>query len=286
MKKQLDRIPSLFICIIGYLFTLVGVLMIAKFIPFDSPVLTALILDLAATVIIFIFSVSFNNSSFYDPYWSVAPVPILIYWYISAGHTTVNPVRQILIITLVVIWSVRLTYNCFRRWKGMQDEDWRYVNYRKNTGRFYWVISFFGIHLFPTLIVFLGCLAVYPALALDSSPIGIFDVIAAIIVLSAIIIETVADRQLQIFISKPAGNFLSSGLWKYSRHPNYFGEVLFWIGLWVFSLVQEWWTIPGPVAMILLFAFISVPMMDKKMVEQKNGYRDYMKKTSALIPWF
>jgi steroid 5-alpha reductase family enzyme len=177
----------------------------------------------------------------------------------------------------------------------MQDEDWRYAGYRKKTGRFYWVVSFFGIHLFPTLIVFMGCVAVYPALTANPAGIGIIDVIAAIITLSAITIETVADRQLRKFIDNPSSTFLNSGLWKYSRHPNYFGEVLFWTGLWIFSLspltpqsivVLRWWTIPGPVIMILLFTFLSVPMMDRHMLERKAEYKDYMKRTSGLVPWF
>jgi steroid 5-alpha reductase family enzyme len=177
----------------------------------------------------------------------------------------------------------------------MQDEDFRYVNFRNSAGRFYWVVSFLSIHMFPTMIVFLGCMAVYPALAYHSSPFGTVDVIAAVVTLSAIVIETIADRQLRHFIKNPSGTFLQSGLWKYSRHPNYFGEVLFWVGLFLFSLtpvaphlraVVQWWTFLGPVAMILLFFFISVPIMDKRMLQKKEGYRAYMKKTSALVPWF
>lgn len=295
MKRHLDRTPSLVICLLGYIITFIIIFLVAPFISIDSPLLFVFILDIIATAVIFIFSVIYNNSSFYDTYWSVAPVPVMIYWVVSSDKMAVNTVRQVVILILVILWAVRLTYNWARRWQGMQDEDFRYVNFRNSAGRFYWVVSFLGIHMFPTMIVFLGCMAVYPALAYHSSPFGAVDVLATVVTLSAIVIETIADRQLRHFIKNPSGTFLQSGLWKYSRHPNYFGEVLFWVGLFLFSLtpvapnlgaVVQWWTFPGPVAMILLFLFISVPIMDKRMLRKKEGYRAYMKKTSALVPWF
>jgi steroid 5-alpha reductase family enzyme len=118
---------------------------------------------------------------------------------------------------------------------------------------------------------------------------NINDTMALIISLTGIAIETFADRQLKDFLrnhrDKP---FLSGGLWKYSRHPNYFGEILFWTGLFAFSLPVRpfiWYTVAGPVAMILMFSLISVPMMDKRMRERKPGYTEYSKRTSALVPW-
>ena len=106
----------------------------------------------------------------------------------------------------------------------------------------------------------------------------------------AILIETIADEQLHSFLTFQRSNtFLASGLWKYSRHPNYFGEVLFWIGLFLFSIGTDeflWWALPGPLGMILLFQFISVPMIDKRMIARKQGYRNYVRQTSGWIPWF
>jgi len=229
----------------------------------------------------------FNHSRFYDPYWSVAPIPIIMYWAWLVGEDSGNHIRQILIISLLFIWSVRLTVNWINRWRGMQDEDWRYADFRKKFKGLYWLISFLGIHFFPTLIVFLGLLAIYPALVLSNSPPGIMDVIAFLVTLTAIAIETISDKQLHAYLKletrKP---FLNKGLWRLSRHPNYFGEVLFWIGLFLFSLGLEpfyWWTLAGPLGMILLFTFISIPMMDKRMLARKEGYADYMKKTSGLL---
>jgi steroid 5-alpha reductase family enzyme len=233
--------------------------------------------------------VAFNNSSFYDPYWSVAPVPIILVWYIHAGAPDGNPNRQWLIIALVSLWSFRLTLNWVRRWKGLTDEDWRYAGYRSFPRPLYWLISFAGFHLFPTLIVFAGCLSVYPAFCLSPNPIGFYDGIASIICLAGIGTEAIADRQLSLYIrNQPGKSFLSQGLWKFSRHPNYFGEILFWTGLFAFSLQTKpftWYTLAGPLGMILMFSLISVPMMDKRMKERKPGYAEYAQRTSALIPW-
>jgi len=283
----LNKTNSLIIVFIGYLATITACILIYPFFSHYHPILTALILDVFATIMIFGLSVIFNNSSFYDPYWSVTPIPIVIFWVWIVGEDTGNHIRQALIFALIFIWGVRLTINWIKRWKGMQDEDWRYANFRKKFKGFYWIISFFGIHLFPTLVVFLGLVAIYPALVMSERPLGVIDLIAFIITLAAIVIETLSDKQLHDYLKKDDRKaFLDTGLWKYSRHPNYFGEVLFWIGIFLFSLGLEtfyWWTLAGPIAMILLFAFISIPMIDKRMLERKKGYDEYIKKTSGLL---
>jgi steroid 5-alpha reductase family enzyme len=190
----------------------------------------------------------------------------------------------------VLIWSIRLTVNWIRRWKGIRDEDWRYVNFRKIFPRFYWLISFSGIHLLPTIVVFLACISVFPALVDKSGNLDLFDGLGTTISFIAILIETLSDEQLKRFLQNSKGqSFLRTGLWKYSRHPNYFGEVLFWIGIFLFSQGHEsfyWWTLPGPIVMIALFHFISVPMIDKRMIARKPGYEQYFKETSGWIPWF
>jgi len=280
---------SLVICFSSYFIVLIICLLIFPIIDTGTPILNAALLDLIATALIFVISYSFNNSSFYDPYWSLAPIPILFYWTVSSGQEGFS-LRQIIILSIVLIWGIRLTINSVRRWKGSKDEDWRYANFRHSFPRSYWMVSFFGIHLMPTVIVFLACLSVYPALTQKYNSIGVIDIVAVTITLTAIFIETISDEQLRKFLIQPTGqSFLSSGLWKYSRHPNYFGEVLFWIGLFFFSIRIEpisWWILPGPLAMLLLFQFISVPMIERRMLKRKEGYDRYIKKTSAWIIWF
>ena len=113
---------------------------VTHFFDFNSPLAGAFAADLAATVLIFLFSMIANNSSIYDPYWSVAPVPIALYWTIHTGGALT--LRGILVVALILCWSVRLTFNWLVGWRGIEHEDWRYSSFRNRTGRAYWAISF------------------------------------------------------------------------------------------------------------------------------------------------
>jgi steroid 5-alpha reductase family enzyme len=285
-----NKLLGIIICLLGYIVAGFMVWLIYDVVSILHPILVVLIIDVMATVIIFLFSVLSNNSSMYDPYWSLVPPIILIYW-VFQEHTwqTITPLQEVILI-LVLIWSLRLTFNWAIRWKGLGDEDWRYLMFRFKYKEKYWVVSFFGVHLFPTLVVFLGCLSVYPALVLHGGEMGLMEWVAAVITLGGILYETVSDWQLTRYRNdKSKCDFLCDGLWKYSRHPNYFGELLFWIGLFLFSMGMEqlyWWVVPGPVIMILMFYMVSIPMIDKRMLRRKTGYRDYLKRTSAMIPWW
>ena len=254
----------------------------------DRLILAALLADLAATIVVFGFSLAFDNSSLYDPYWSVAPAAIAASWLmrVGAGGTRI---RQLIAFALLSAWAVRLTVNCLRRWKGIAQEDWRYADFRR-IGRFYWPISFLGFHFFPTAIVFLGCVPLFPTLAAGGRPFGILDAIAAAVTATAIGIEWTADRQLRRFLldGGGSGELLDAGLWSLCRHPNYLGEVLFWWGIWLFGLAAApswWWTIAGPLAITAMFLFVSIPMMDRHLLAGRPEYADLISRRSALIPW-
>ena len=165
------------------------------------------------------------------------------------------------------------------------------MDFREQSGRCYWPVSFAAIHLVPTVLVFAGCFSLYVAVSAGTSPFGFTDILAIIVTAAAIIIETAADKQLHKFLGsrKDEKQVLKSGLWAYSRHPNYFGEVLFWWGLYLFAVAATpayWWAIFGPAAMTLLFVFISVPMIEKHMIRRKPGYAESRAGVSKLFPWF
>jgi steroid 5-alpha reductase family enzyme len=201
-------------------------------------------------------------------------------------------IRKWVVFLLVTAWGVRLTHNWYRGWTGLDHEDWRYINLKRQTKGMYWWVSFSGIHLFPTVLVFLGCLPLFPALSLSGPSFGLIDIIATIVTGAAVLIELVSDNQLRKFrlTNTEKGKIMADGLWKYSRHPNYFGEVMFWWGLFIFSLAvkPEWWywMFIGALSITLLFYFISIPMIDKRSMERRPHYADHMKKVSGLIPWF
>jgi len=226
----------------------------------------------------------------YDPYWSVIPIPIVFYF--MSLFPEGNFVRQLAICLLVSFWGIRLTFNWVRGWPGLHHEDWRYTDLKEQNGKAYWAVSFSGIHLFPTILVFLGLVPTYYAMKL-TDPIGIVDIIAILITFGAVLIELISDEQLRSFRKSQefkSGKSIAKGLWRHSRHPNYFGEVMFWVGLSIFGfhfdLNSFWWLFAGSISMILLFVFISIPMMEKRSLKLRPSYQEYRQKVSMLVPWF
>lgn len=251
------------------------------------PILVAALADLAATAVVFAFSVRHDNSSIYDPYWSVAPIPIAAYW--ASCVPTGRTVRAIVVLVLVAVWGVRLTTNWVARWRGLGDEDFRYAEIRGRTGRLYWPASLFSIHLLPTAWVFFGLLAAWPALGTEGRPPGLLDALALAVTASGIGVEAVSDHRLRRFLRlrRDASAVLETGLWRLCRHPNYFGEITFWWGLWLFGVAADpgWaWSVVGPLSITLLFVLVSIPWMDRRMLSRHPTWAARMA-TSALVPW-
>ncbi|MBY0427289.1 MAG: DUF1295 domain-containing protein [Cytophagales bacterium] len=247
--------------------------------------------DIAGTLVVFILSVIFRNASLYDAYWSVKPPVIALFYLISPENVDINLTRQSLVLILIFAWGLRLTWNWARKWEGLGHQDWRYADLKEKTGKFYFFVNLTGIHFFPTLLVYLSCLPMYPAMSLGNQPLGLFDVLGVVVATMGILFELIADNQLRAFTLNPnrvPGETLKTGLWKYSRHPNYFGEVSFWWGIFLFALPVTGfeWTIIGPVSITLLFVFISIPMIDQRMLKRRANYAEHIKNVSALVPWF
>lgn len=251
--------------------------------PAAHPLLKVALGTVVGTAVVFGFSRAFDNTSLYDPYWSVAPLVAVIYLFAGPG---VGSARSIAVLALVAIWSWRLTLNWARSWRGLDHEDWRYLDIRKVTGGAYWWASAFGLHLFPSAIVFLGLLPTHAAFV-SPRPLGPLDALALLVTTAAIAIETLADEQLIRFRQRPSAAVCNIGLWRYSRHPNYFGEISFWVGLWLFGLAAgaPWWTALGPVAMLALFLFTSIPLMERHLSTRRAGWAEHRARTSMLIPW-
>jgi steroid 5-alpha reductase family enzyme len=289
--KSKGRPKAFALCALAYILALGVAVLVAYALGERHPILIAFVADIAATLVIYAFSRIFRNASFYDAYWSVAPLAIALYWTLAAVSENVVFARQVVVVTLVFLWGLRLTYNWASQWQGLGHEDWRYADFREKSKRWFWLVELWGIDMMPTMVVFLGCLSLYPALSTGTDAFGPLDGIAIAVTAAAIIIEATADEQLRRFVKtkRQPGEIMATGLWAYSRHPNYFGEVMFWWGLFIFALAADssyWWTIAGPLVMTLLFLFISIPMMDKRSLGRRPGYQEHMKRVSALIPWF
>jgi steroid 5-alpha reductase family enzyme len=255
----------------------------------NMPVLVSFFLaDIAATLVVWGFGILFANSSIYDPYWSVAPIVILAFWMITRGISFT--ITDILFLVAIIVWAVRLTLNWAIRWKGLNHQDWRYVMLKEKSPRLWFLTNLIGINVMPTIIVFLALIPTYFGTGLEEK-VNNLTVIGFTICVGAVLIQSFADKQMDFFRKNKSfiNQCIDKGLWRYSRHPNYFGEVSFWWGIWLMQMgviPQIWATVVGPAVMTLLFLFISIPMMEKYILTSKSSYSSYQKQVSMLIPWF
>lgn len=283
MGKSYSKAVSLVIITVLYsLATVVGILAFRWLSAVMPEIWSLLLADVVATVIIWLFGIVYRNVSVYDPYWSVAPPVIFTAWAIHKGCFSL-PVILILITTWY--WGIRLTGNWVVTFKGLGHEDWRYSRYRRTLSpALFQITNLFGLNMMPTLLVF-ACML--PGLGLYSTPeqANIFTWLGFVICLSSATIQLVADTQIHRFRDGHPGQICNVGLWKNGRHPNYFGEIQMWWGVWLMyaSLRGLDWLVLAPVAMTALFLFISIPMMERRQLENKPGYADYRKKTRILI---
>ena len=280
MKIKESRKASFAAMFFIYLFiSAVGVVTF-HFLPFGI-YLNLFIADVIATVAIFIISVLLKNASVYDPYWSMQP--IIISFLLATVKGIGLPALFLLI--AIGIWGVRLTANWAYTFKGLLYEDWRYVLLKEKTGVWYPLINFIGIHMIPTVVVYL---CVLPAVFViqESPTFNAVAIIFFILSIFAVILQGVSDIEMHVYRQNRTEPFMRRGLWKYSRHPNYLGEILMWwgVGFYAFVLLPDkWYLLSGAVANTLLFIFVSIPMADKRQAK-KEGFAEYKKETFALLP--
>ena len=240
-----------------------------------------LIADIAATVFVFIFSVIFKNASVYDPYWSVQPIVIVLCFALGSRLTFAT----VLILISVFYWGIRLTGNWAYTFGGLNCQDWRYTKFENENGKLYPFISFTGIHMMPTLIVYLCTLpAVFVIVNEVQANIG--SIIGTVICIGAATLQLAADTEMHKFRKSGRHGLIRTGLWKYARHPNYLGEILMWwgIGIQAVSVMpQDWWLLAGAAANTIMFFTVSIPLADKRQ-SQKPGYAEYKASTRSLLP--
>lgn len=250
--------------------------------------------DITATIVVWAFGVLYENVSVYDPYWSVFPPVAFLLW---AFYTGVWSLPVILLLIATWYWGWRLTRNWAITFKGIAHEDWRYTKYRSLHPVLFHLINFFGLNMVPTLVVFAAML---PGLKLYetsnsvytlSGEAGLYAIRAAVLILgftvciSSATIQLIADKQSHDFRAANPGKVCNVGLWKNGRHPNYFGEIQFWWGIWIMYAALNGidWHILGPIAMTALFLGISIPLMEHRQLANKPDYAEYRKQTRILI---
>lgn len=196
-------------------------------------------------------------------------------------------VRTVLITSLVSIWGLRLAYHIAKRHRGA-DEDYRYLNYRRFWGKWFYIRSYLQIYLFQGFFLFLIASPVLIINGFSDGGLGFLDLVGFLVWGVGFSFESIGDAQLARFIKDPAnkGKLMMSGLWKYSRHPNYFGEVLQWWGVWLVALSVPHGALGviGPITISYLILKVSgIPMLEEKMAEHPD-FKEYKKKVSAFFP--
>lgn len=283
MVKDLSRSRS--IVIIAAVYLLAAVVGGGSFMGLEPlmPELWAVFMgDVLATIVVWGFGLLFRNVSVYDPYWSVAPPVIYTAW---AWYKGTWSLPVVLLLVAVWYWGIRLTCNWAYTFKGMGHEDWRYTRYRKTQSPgLFLLTNFFGLNMMPTVLVFIAMLPGFELFSTNATAnIGLWAGFA--ICVAAATIQLVADTQIHRFRNTHPGQYCTVGLWRKGRHPNYFGEILMWWGVWVMYAVQGTidWRIVGPIAITALFLLVSVPMMERRQRQNKPGYDEYRQRTRMLI---
>lgn len=195
--------------------------------------------------------------------------------------------RTLLLCGTVSIWGLRLATHIYRRNRN-KAEDYRYHQWRIEWGKWLVVRSLFQIYILQGALLFIIAFPVLMAIQTQDSPLGLLDITGFIIWIAGFYFETVGDAQLAAFKRNPAnkGKLMQEGLWAYSRHPNYFGEVLLWWGIWLISFAASanMYTIIGPLTITFLILKVSgIPMLEEKMQEHP-AFDGYKEKTSKFFP--
>jgi steroid 5-alpha reductase family enzyme len=251
----------------------------------NSFTLAAVVIFLFMTFMFFL-AVFLKDNSIADIAWGtgfiITSIAVLIY---NSSFGILNITATL----CVVIWGIRLAVRIFLRNKGT-GEDWRYKKWREEWGSFFYLRSYLQVFILQGLIMLIN---VSPLIIINSSTadnIGLFAVAGLSIWCLGFFFEAVGDAQLDRFIKNPAKKsaILDTGLWKYTRHPNYFGEVTMWWGLFVIALSVPfgWMAIAGPAIINLMIYFVSGVPMTERAMENMPGFREYRERTNALIPWF
>ena len=233
-------------------------------------------------------SLILKDSSIVDIIWGAGFV--MSVWVAFLNTPAMINARHYLILILVTIWGLRLSLHIFFRNVG-KGEDFRYAKWREENGKQWWWRSFFKVFLLQGLLMWLIA-SPLSAIQASTEPVNLIflDYIAIITWLIGFFFEAIGDYQLTRFRANPSnkGKLLDYGVWRYTRHPNYFGDSAQWWAFYIIALAAGgWWTIFSPILMTHFLVNVSgVAMLEKSLIERKPGYKAYAERTNAFIPWF
>lgn len=225
-----------------------------------------------------------------DVLWGPAfPLCALSAVYFSGTSFSALDLRQILILSLISIWALRLFFHVGLRNLSHREEDVRYNNWRKQWGSNWIWRSYLQVFVLQALILFVFLVPVFFVLSAPSQPLEYLGTLGLLFWVSGFLFESIGDEQLRRFKANRdnKGKLMVSGLWSWTRHPNYFGEVLLWWGIWLiaFELPGSWWTIAGPLGVTYLILNVSGVSMLEDLMRSRPGYAEYERSVSKFFPW-
>jgi len=235
--------------------------------------------------LLWLFSLLIRNASIVDIFWGIGFV--IIAWLDYAISPFMSSTKWLLLI-LVTIWGLRLALHIgIRNWG--KPEDFRYAKWREESGPRWWWVSFFKVFLLQGILMWIIAAPIISIRVTDGiPPLSPLAVLGALVWAYGFFFEAVGDWQLARFKANRANKdkLMTSGVWKYTRHPNYFGDAAQWWGFYLIALsAGSWWTIFSPAIMTYLLVRVSGVAMLEKTMKGKPGYKEYARKTSAFIPW-
>lgn len=240
---------------------------------------------LGAVSLLWLVSLVRRDASIADPFWGTGFV--LVAWLSLALAPQVG-LRQLAVAVLVSLWGLRLSLHLLSRNLAL-GEDSRYQDMRRHHGARFPLVSLWTVFILQGALLWVVSLPLQAVAVLPSRPVGALDALGITLWVVGLACEAIGDRQLARFRSDPSnrGQVMDRGLWRYTRHPNYFGDAVQWWGLGCFACaVGGYWTAIGPALMTFLLLRVSgVVLLEKGMAERRPGYREYVERTSAFIPW-
>lgn len=247
-------------------------------------------LSVVAAMMLAMWAISFalRDASIVDIFWGIGFAIIAVISYLA---TDGYPVRRVLITALALIWGIRLGAHIFFRNRG-KGEDYRYKAMRKRHGARFPLVSLLTVFGLQGLLMWIISMPLQLAqIPKEPARLTVLDFIGASIWAIGFLFEAIGDWQLKRFKADPSnkGKVMDSGLWAYTRHPNYFGDALLWWGFYIIAATtsEGRWTILSPLIMTFLLMKVSgVALLEKRLSKTKPEYQDYVRRTSAFFPWF
>jgi steroid 5-alpha reductase family enzyme len=236
---------------------------------------------------LWLLSLQLRKASIVDPFWGLGFVVVSIYYSLRSEG---DPLRQPMVLVLSCLWGIRLFVYLFWRNYG-KPEDYRYAQFRKDYGAHrYWWVSFFQVFLLQGFLLWLISAPLLTAQYYHDYPFGVWDVLALVFWMIGFAFEAGGDYQLTSFKRDPSnkGKVLTTGFWRYTRHPNYFGDACVWWSFALFSVAAgSYWPVLSSVLMTFLLMKVSgVSLLERTLKTTKPEYESYIRKTNSFFPWF